>query len=116
MYSLAFLLNSFISLRYKSAALLLKGSLGFGSVNKELIDNTTTTTEENTTNNETSNTEPVETKQTQPSNKKGMRRVPKEKATHLDIGTKMKSETTGDMYIVASRKDGRKMWKKIEAK
>ena len=83
---------------------------------KELIDNTTTTTEENDTNNETSNTETVETKQTQPSNKKGIRRVPKEKATHLDIGTKMKSETTGDMYIVASRKDGRKMWKKIEAK
>ena len=37
---------------------------------KELIDNTTTTTEENDTNNETSNTETVETKQTQPSNKR----------------------------------------------
>ena len=47
-------------------------------------------------------------------NKTGTRRVPKKKATLLDIGTKMKSETTGDMYIVSQRKDGRKMWKKIE--
>ena len=83
---------------------------------KELLDNTTTTVEENDTNPETSNTETTKTKQTEPPNKKGIRRVPKEKATYLDIGTKMKSETTGDMYIVASRKDGRKMWKKIEAK
>lgn len=83
---------------------------------KELLDNTTTTTEVNDTNLETSNTETTEAKQTQSSNKKGIRRVPKEKATQLDIGTKMKSETTGDMYIVTSRKDGRKMWKKIEAK
>ena len=83
---------------------------------KELLDNTTTTTEENDTKHETSNTETAKTKQTQSSNKKGIRRVPKEKATKLEIGTKMKSETTGDLYIVASRKDGRKMWKKIEVK
>ena len=44
---------------------------------------------------------------------KGIRRVPKEKATNLEIGTKIKSETTGDMYIVTERKDGRKMWKKL---
>lgn len=45
---------------------------------------------------------------------KGTRRVPNEKATSLEIGTTRQSETTGDMYIIAERSDGRKMWKKID--
>lgn len=62
---------------------------------------------------ETVNTEVKEEPSQEKQSKKWIRRVPKEKATSLAIGTKMKSESTGDMYIVSERKDGRKMWKKL---
>lgn len=87
---------------------------------KELIETEkepeTTVENETTIENETTvETEVQSTNNNKPNkNKTGTRRVPKKKATLLDIGTKMKSETTGDMYIVSQRKDGRKMWKKIE--
>ena len=85
----------------------------------------TVVTETSSTNEEIKQSEPepetkteteteTETKTSEGKKKKGIRRVPKEKATDLNVGTKRKSETNGNMYIVDVRKDGRQYWKKIE--
>ena len=42
------------------------------------------------------------------------RRVPNDKASLFEVGTKRKSENNNKMYEVSLRTDGRKYWKKIE--
>lgn len=83
---------------------------------KDFIEPDTESIVDSETTKETLETADKSTNNNSSKHKTGTRRVPKKKATLLDIGTKMKSETTGDMYVVAERKDGRKMWKKIETK